>query len=688
MHTLRVGARPSSSSRSQKVNTIPEVVKMDANLLKLSARMRWEDAERNAIRAALTQPNYSELFTKLATLALAGSSQRLRAYDVPGVKLTCVAAGDTKKFSFSVSPHLINNRRFRLHNGMVAGLTSALDERFAHGTFVSAIDKERAIVTVNASDAFYQSWGKSPETLYDVHWLDSTVTVNRMAFAITQSKPLFPSLLFPSERTLQQLSEGSHPQQVESCIPNLNREQKDAAAFITAPSSHLLPPYLMFGPPGTGKTTVLVECILRLLRTSVSAGHRILVCAPANKACDLVAGRLKNEILRLKLGNPQDRVLRLVAESRPLTEVDQSIHDLCFCTDDGFVIPEKKDLQQKEVVICTCSTSAAIYTSGDSAAFSHIFIDEAGQATEPESVLPIVAIQRSSNARIALFGDPFQLGPVIQYPTGLSIYQGTALHLSLLERLSHLPGYQSEQLATAVKAQLIRSYRAHPKLMQVSNERFYENKLQACAPVDERFMEKLARLPGLRNKKCPIIFETVQGLESKQSPDPSRFNVVEAERVLHHVKTVHNACEVPYSEIGVISPYSAQVDRIRDLLDKHGCNDVRVGSVEEYQGDEKTVIIISTVRTSAKSKLEQVETDAWENALGFLRNPKRFNVAMTRAKKLLVVVGDPRVLVMEEDWYAFLVFCRHENAIIGKDSIWEESKQIRDRWLKRHQVSN
>lgn len=135
---------------------------------------------------------------------------------------------------------------------------------------------------------------------------------------------------------------------------------------------------------------------------------------------------------------------------------------------------------------------------------------------------------------------------------------------------------------------------------------------------------------------------------------PSFFNPEEAAVVVQYVKDLKDArgIKVQPSEIGVISPYRKQVQKIRILLNKANITDVKVGSVEEFQGQERRVIIISTVRSSQ----EFLQLDA-QFKLGFLKNPKRFNVAITRAQALLIVVGNPHVLCKDRHWNRFIQFC-------------------------------
>lgn len=150
----------------------------------------------------------------------------------------------------------------------------------------------------------------------------------------------------------------------------------------------------------------------------------------------------------------------------------------------------------------------------------------------------------------------------------------------------------------------------------------------------------------------------------RECHNPSWFNPVEAVQVMFYccqlAKKLYNPVDA--SDIGIISPYKKQCEKIRLLLGKVGLSDVKVGSVEEFQGREFLVIILSTVRSN-----ESVQIDDLESTLGFLANPKRFNVAVSRAKALLLVVGNPHVLIRDPCFRALLHYSYINGAYLGCD---------------------
>lgn len=270
-----------------------------------------------------------------------------------------------------------------------------------------------------------------------------------------------------------------------------------------------------------------------------------------------------------------------------------------------------------------------------------------------------------------LAGDPRQLGPVLRSP----LTQKHGLGYSMLERLLTYnalykkgpDGYNAQFIT-----KLLRNYRSHPTILDVPNRLYYEGELQACADVMDR--ERFCRWEGLPQKDFPIIFHGVMGKDEREGNSPSFFNPEEAATVTSYLKLLLTSsvkkgkARLSPRNVGVISPYRKQVEKIRHCITKldkelRGLNDIKdlkVGSVEEFQGQERSVILISTVRSS--QSFVQLDLDF---NLGFLKNPKRFNVAVTRAKALLIVVGNPLLLGHDPDWKAFLEFCKENGGYTG-----------------------
>jgi len=200
-------------------------------------------------------------------------------------------------------------------------------------------------------------------------------------------------------------------------------------------------------------------------------------------------------------------------------------------------------------------------------------------------------------------------------------------------------------------------------LLEVPARLFYHSELQPFAdPVVVNSCLQFSGLSEAARGKIPLIFRGIIGQDLKEESSPSFFNVEEAVTVLEYVKEITSMREnrVAAKDIGVIAPYRRQVQKIRKKLKEHNFSDVTVGSTEEFQGQERKVIIVSTVRSTP----EYVNTDT-QYKLGFLSNPKRFNVAITRAKALLIIVGNPHILSQDQDWAALLAFAREKGCYTG-----------------------
>ncbi len=208
------------------------------------------------------------------------------------------------------------------------------------------------------------------------------------------------------------------------------------------------------------------------------------------------------------------------------------------------------------ILVTTCTTSGKIYTMGlQHGHFTHLFIDEAGQATEPATLVSLGLLRYDLHpGQIVLAGDPKQLGPVL-----MSQYSGAyGLSLSLLERLSLNPLYgRKEEYAETghynpyLLTKLVQNYRSHPALLSLPSYMFYENELVACAPPE--VAEKLAHFSWLPTAGIPLVFHGTRG-ENVQEPDsPSWCNPAEVYHVVRYLQLLLNA-KINPEDIGVITP--------------------------------------------------------------------------------------------------------------------------------------
>uniref|UniRef100_A0AAQ5ZNY7 RNA helicase n=1 Tax=Amphiprion ocellaris TaxID=80972 RepID=A0AAQ5ZNY7_AMPOC len=439
-----------------------------------------------------------------------------------------------------------------------------------------------------------------------------------------------------------------------------NPEQHAAVQRIVAGSSKPAP-HLVFGPPGTGKTVTLVEAMHQVSRADPSA--HILACAPSNSACDLLCERLMVHM-------DSHQVYRLYASSRDPSTIPKNL-----LGQDSFVFPVKEILMKYKIIVTTMITAGRLVSGAIPVGhFSHVFVDEGGQAVEPECIIAIAGLLSAEKGQLVLAGDPKQLGPILRSPFALQ----HGLGLSLLERLmKHNALYQksadSGHFDTRFVTKLLRNYRSHAAILKIPNELFYENELQVFADQWER--EAYCSWEYLPKKGFPIIFHGVMGKDEREANSPSFFNVSEIEVLVDYLTKLMETQgkkglpKLSAKDIGIIAPYRKQVEKIKKALKSvsalsrwNDLKELKVGSVEEFQGQERKIIMISTVR----SCINYIKMDKDFN-IGFLSDEKRFNVAVTRARSLLIIVGNPVILNKDPTWEKFINYCVKENAYTGFD---------------------
>lgn len=497
------------------------------------------------------------------------------------------------------------------------------------------------------------------------------------------------NVLFPTAETAR--TEGSLiPDGTElkffSRAPEPNPEQKRAIQHIVQGSSRPAP-YIIFGPPGTGKTFTLVEATKQVL-THISES-RVLVCAPSNSAADLVAQKMLEHIQRRQ-------VLRMNAFCRKPSVIPDTIKDVCNL-EGGEVQFNNKDhyIKQGVRVFITTLVTAGRLVSAEFGQdfFSHVFIDEVSQSTETEALVALAGLlyfrtDRTDGRQVVMAGDPKQLGPILRSPYA----DKHGFTISLMERLMKnslytrysQPDTEGLNYDPMMITELIRNYRSHPSIFHVPNQLFYNGDLVACAdPMQTDMMLGWEHLP---NKQIPVIFHAVIGQDMQEKSSPSFFNPHEVTKVLHYVNVLVNdksprGTKIRPTDIGIISPYRRQIQKLQTELRKLGLESMKVGTVEEFQGQENRIIIISTVRSNPS----YLSTDV-KYGIGFLQNDKRFNVAVTRAKSLLIVIGNPNILRHNNSWHAFIDFCKTKKCIVDPQLIREEDEEFRSLQLSFHNL--
>lgn len=346
---------------------------------------------------------------------------------------------------------------------------------------------------------------------------------------------------------------------------NLNAEQWAAVTHVLEGVSRPLP-YIIFGPPGTGKTSTVVELIAQAVAT-IHPRCRVLACAPSNTAADVLCRGLARHL-------DPSQLLRVVAASRRKTDVDRTLHKYCIPQDgDYFAVPgDKEDIESKRVVVTTMAMASKLPYLLDlpRGFFDLIVVDEAGQATEIDTAAVVGPLLDPKVGQVVLAGDPQQLGPVIQ--SKLAARYG--LDVSMLERLTRRTVYRKRPPPVPthganggeddeeeviydprVLTKLVRNYRSHEMILSLPSELFYDGELRAEADPVTR--SQLAQWPGLPTLGAPLIFHGVKGKDEREGTSPSWFNRSEIEVVRGYVEELLTSePRVQPEDIGIISPVS------------------------------------------------------------------------------------------------------------------------------------
>lgn len=432
-------------------------------------------------------------------------------------------------------------------------------------------------------------------------------------------------------------------------LPDLNRSQVYAVKHaVQRPLS------LIQGPPGTGKTVTSATIVYHLVKQS---GGSVLVCAPSNIAVDQLTEKIHQtglKVVRLcaksreAIDSPvsflalhkQIRIMDSNTELQKLQQLKDETGELSSVDEKRYRMlkkaAEKELLEAADVICCTC------VGAGDPRLqrlkFHSILIDESMQATEPECMVPVVLGAK----QLILVGDHCQLGPVVMCKKAAR----AGLSQSLFERLVVL-GIRPFRLEV--------QYRMHPELSKFPSNFFYEGSLQNGVCADERKLTKI-EFPWPQPDK-PMFFYVTQGQEEIAGSGTSYLNRTEAANV-EKITTRFLRCGVKPEQIGVITPYEGQRAYLVQYMQYQGSlhaklyQEIEVASVDAFQGREKDLIIMSCVRSNE------------HQGIGFLNDPRRLNVALTRAKYGIIIVGNPKVLSKQPLWNHLLNFYKEQKVLV------------------------
>ena len=577
---------------------------------------------------------------------------------------------------------LQNNRplpRYALNPGEVVSL-SGFQTPLSECPAGTVYEKDRFHITVAFSGRI-PGWVES-EKSYQLSLTENRTTYQRMYEALQMVRTAEHNRV----AVLRDISLGLKKpglgdpvpaEMIQGFDPTLNDDQKRAVAMALEAEDV----FLIHGPPGTGKTRVLTEIICQASKK----GEAVLVSAPSNAACDhLVECLVKRKIPVTRLGHPariterirehtlsyklaahpyakmidaheaqleqfarqkERRQDRRVMSWEERNEMRDEVHRL---RDD---IRDLKTQIFKQVWNATDVVVATHTVCGDplirAKAFDWVILDEATQGIEPATWIPI-----RHGGKIVLAGDHCQLPPTVFR----SRPGERGLGFTLFERLHEVLGPKS-------KMRLEWQYRMHEHIMDFSSRKFYDNALLADPSVVSHKLKDLASVKAEGLDEAPVIFLDTAGLgyeEEIEEGTESRYNPQEARLVVNELKRLTDA-GVPPEEIAIISPYSAQVKLLTSMIlgDKGDPGELaalEIDSVDAFQGREKEAVIVSLVRCNR------------EGQLGFLTDTRRMNVAMTRAKRKLIMIGDSATL---SNHAFFEDLLRYVESVQGYRSAWE-----------------
>ncbi|CAD7005795.1 unnamed protein product [Ceratitis capitata] len=471
-------------------------------------------------------------------------------------------------------------------------------------------------------------------------------------------------IIFPATETEPNIPWTPKKQWSDACEPKLNAKQREAVNAITTTLSIKLPPILLIGPFGTGKTYTLAQAIKQLL-TQPEA--KILICTHSNSAADLYI----KEYLHpwIEQGVEEATPLRVYYHKRWVATVNSVVQKYCITDPAGnFRRPTVEDIKKHRIVVVTLSISMELANLGlPKGYFTHIFLDEAAQAMECEAIMPLALANDST--RIVLAGDHMQMSPELFS----AFAKERKLHISLLERLyDHYPSN------FPCKILLCENYRAHEAIIKFTSELFYEQKLIASGkqPRHERFY--------------PLTFFTTRGEDVQDKNSTAFYNNAEVYEVVERVSELRRKWPVAWGKvndasIGIMTPYADQVFRIRSELRKRRMGGISVERVLNVQGKQFRAVFLSTVRTRATCLPQMINAmmtgqggmhpsgmgglPAEDADYGFLSNSKLLNTAITRAQSLVAVVGDPVALCSigrcRKVWERFIEICDENKSLFG-----------------------
>jgi ATP-dependent RNA/DNA helicase IGHMBP2 len=534
---------------------------------------------------------------------------------------------------------------------------------------------QRGIVTKLDKNEIEIALSKAPSTetdkpLYRIDAADDETAMRRSRAALSRARHAQSDRLSELRDVCLGLKEPAFntPARLRFEDANLNESQRAAVTFADSAKDIAV----IHGPPGTGKTRTLVE----LIRQAILQGQKVLVCAPSNLGVDNLFERLLDRGTNaVRVGHlarvlphlrdqclsslvPKHRDVRLIKKFRAeaadlFRKADKDSRNMDRNTRQS-LREEARDLltDAREVeaniaeeildraeVVCATNTGISSDLLG-ARRFDLVVIDEACQCSEPSCWIPLLRA-----GRLILAGDHCQLPPTVISQAAAD--EGFAI--SMQERLVRLYGDR-------VCKPLLVQYRMHEDIMRYSSTQFYDDSLRADDSVAGHLLHDL---PGVTSDELTdraVRFIDTSGSsyeEERETAGNSLGNPMEAVLAIRKAMDLIGLGVRP-QDIAIITPYTAQVRLLREQMKNEA---VEIGSIDGFQGREKEAVILSLVRSNP------------DNEIGFLRDTRRMNVALTRARRKLIVIGDSATIA-NHPFYSGLL--SHFDTLGAYHGVWDE----------------
>ncbi|XP_062574957.1 helicase with zinc finger domain 2-like isoform X1 [Saccostrea cucullata] len=466
---------------------------------------------------------------------------------------------------------------------------------------------------------------------------------------------------------------------------------------------------LIQGPPGTGKTYTGIKLIYLFVKINdileqEGGGHKqVVFCGPSNKSVDLVARWMLK-----KLGENSPKMVRMYGSSlesivfpmpgrdytsktsckdnRPDLQLeDISLHNLIRMegkpnaeelrnydnmfrnnpsfSDQGEIYNYKKllskacqeELKHYDVIFCTTAVATnARFLKATHGNVYQMIIDEAGMCTEPETLAPIIATKAE---QVILIGDHKQLQPVVLCSEAASL----GLEKSLFERYADRAVFLNCQ------------YRMHPRICDFPSNKFYKGNLETMPSIAWKVDEPLSlwRVPNVPQMFCHVEGEEESlSVTTEEGNQQSKSNKAEVKEVVRIFSELVQHEKVNQSQINIVSQYNAQCFAIKEALKTEKFINFNVNTVVASQGGEWDYVIFSTVRSLPDYRIEPNPTLGWcKQNLGFITDQHQINVALTRARKGLIIIGNKNLMKCDNVWRDLLTHYGRQGCVVDAESV-------------------